>query len=66
MAPEELLCQLNLWMENLCPNSYPFSLYFILYLYASIWIRIRISNTDPDPQHWKKIKMFINLIFCWS
>ena len=48
MSPEEFFSQLSLWIVNLCLKSYPFPLYFILYL--QVWIRIRIQNMDPDPQ----------------
>ena len=55
MAPDELFSQLSLWTVNLCPKSYTFCLYFILYLH--VWIQIHKapeygSNTDPNPQHW--------------
>ena len=52
MAKKIFFSQLSLWMMNLC-------LYFVLYLY--VWIRIHKapeygSNTDPNPQHWHKVK----------
>ena len=48
MAFEEIFSQLCLWMVILCLQPYIFSFQFILYL--PVWIRIRIRNTDPDPQ----------------
>ena len=55
MAPEELFSRLSHWIGNLCPNSYTFGLYYILYLHVWMWTHKaseKGSNTDPDPQHW--------------
>ena len=52
------MCRLfSLWSGILYLNT--FSIFLILYL--NVWIRIHKSpeygsNTDPDPQHWFKLK----------
>ena len=43
-----MFSQLSLIMLYFYLQSYTFCLHFILYLH--VWIRIRIGNTDPDPQ----------------
>ena len=48
MSPKEIFTQMSLLTLNLCLKSYIFCLHFILYLHVRI--RIRIPNTDLDPE----------------
>ena len=52
MTSKEMFSQLSLWIVNLryILNRTPFALFLSLKLHERF--RIRIPNTDPDPQHW--------------
>ena len=45
----KIFSHLSLSIVNLYPKSYTFCSYFIPMQY--LYVRIRIPNTDPDPQH---------------
>ena len=56
MSPKEICTKLSLWIVNFYLKSYIFCLHFTLYLH--VWIRIRIPNTDPDPERsWIRIRI---------
>ena len=56
MSPKEIFSKLSHWIVNLFLESDTFFLYFILFLH--VWIRIRILNSDPDPQSsWIRIRI---------
>ena len=48
MLREQIFTRLSLGTVNLYFLSLIFCRHFILYL--QVWIRIRIPNTDPDPE----------------
>ena len=57
MAQDKTSRQLSLWKKNFCLQSYTFYLFFFLLLLLLVWNRIRIRNTDPDPQScWIRIR----------
>ena len=56
MSPKEICTKLNIWIVNFYLKSYIFCFYFTLYIH--VWIRIRIPNTDPDPESsWIRIRI---------
>ena len=55
MALQELFSQVESLNGKFKSKYFTFCLYFILHLHVWIQLRIRIGNTDPDPQHCLKV-----------
>ena len=55
MVPEELFCQLSLWMVNFCLQFFNFCFYFILYFHftdpQSSWIRLQYGSGFTTMPH---------------
>ena len=55
---------------NVCSKSYTFCLYFIIYRYLHVWIRICVGNTDPKSS-WMRVQygsptLAERLLFYWN
>ena len=66
MSPKEIFSQLSLWIGKFDFNS-PFAsvLSYTGIYNLHVWIRIRMRNTDPNPQSsWKRIRIYNTAMYC--